>query len=585
MPSLKAVAIAVAIAVSGIQATELELPPCLEPFRPYVYSGCFQDLGTASILQWRTPLDQQAMTAETCMATCKGNGFRYAGLTYYGVCYCGQTVKGPQVDESLCNYPCTGNSSQTCGGNNVHSVFVDPSFIPIDDVTIDDYDHVGCWTDDSPVGRALTYRMDIDGSTLTAEKCLAACRSEGHPFAGTEFGEGECYCGNVIANDTRAAPEIECTMHCNGDATQTCGGSRRLNLYVADELKSLEPCGYEPPVVYPSSSAPVVPSSSAPPVASEPTSSVRASSEPATASSEPVISTPHPTITTPPTPSSSKTPTPTKSLCISTTTALSTCEYKCGNWCSNPLPPWTDISSCKAAYSNCKIQLSSCFHNAGWPGSLTCFEFATWCSSLNRYCTTTTAGGSKPAYCKASPPKNPSPPSTLTITTTCAPRTPTSSPTTTSKCPIPTPSNICKQPSNRHYNFSPSNPVGGIDLPIVTCNDLASDHARNPFKLYTSPDTRKCRSFSRPQVPSACAAACREQYEDCMAVYAETCRRGGGRKVKVKARAEVGKRTMWFGEGYEEAGKRCKVQYGNCLEVNKGVTGQGKCVKFGGGPW
>lgn len=66
MPSLKALAAAMALAASGIQATEIELPPCLEPFRPYVYSGCFKDLGSPSILQWRTPLDQQAMTAELC---------------------------------------------------------------------------------------------------------------------------------------------------------------------------------------------------------------------------------------------------------------------------------------------------------------------------------------------------------------------------------------------------------------------------------------------------------------------------------------------------------------------------------------
>ncbi|KAK0623035.1 WSC domain-containing protein [Immersiella caudata] len=558
MHSLKMLAAAAALAVAGTQATELELPPCLEPFRPFVYSGCFQDLRDPSVLQWRTPLDQQSMTEEICMATCKGNGFRYAGLTYYGVCYCGQTVKGPQIDDSMCNYPCTGNNSQTCGGDSILSVFTDPTFLPVDEVTIEDYDHIGCWTDDSRLGRALSYDMEIDSSTFTTEECLAACRSEGYPFAGTEFG-GECWCGSVIANDTRAAPESECNMPCNGDGTQTCGGPGRLNLYVADELKSLEPCGYQPPVV------------------------PRVSSESALVSSQPAVST---------TPLVVTTPTPTSSLCVSTQTVQPTCEYKCGNWCSKPIPTWSDIPSCKAAYSNCKLQVASCFKSAGWPGSLGCFGFSLWCSSLERYCSTTSRGGSKSSYCEKSPPNNPEPPKTIiTITTTCAPaatltRISTSTKPTTSAtiCPIPTPSNICKQPTSKKYNFSPSNPVGGIDMPIVTCNDLSTDHPRNPFKLYASPDTRKCKSFARNQTPSACAAACKEQYEDCIEVYAETCRRGG-KGPKSRAVIELEVRTVWFGEDYHTATTRCNVQYDDCLAVNRGVSGSGKCTEFGRGPW
>ncbi|KAK4455790.1 WSC domain-containing protein [Podospora aff. communis PSN243] len=619
MPSLKVLAAAAALAVAGTQATELELPPCLEPFRPFVYSGCFQDLRDPSILQWRTPLDQHSMTEEICMATCKGNGFRYAGLAYYGVCYCGQTVKGPQINDAMCNYPCSGNSSQTCGGDSILSVFTDPTFLPVDDVTIEDYDHIGCWTDDSRLGRALTYDMKIDGSTFTTEKCLAACKNEGYAFAGTEFG-GECWCGSVIANDTRAAPDSECNMPCNGDRTQTCGGPGRLSLYVADELKSLEPCGYEPPVVLPSSSAPVVPSavpssstapsvvpsssaapvSSAPPVVSERVSSVPApvssepaaisseaapvSSEPAAVSSEPAVSTPPPVVTPP------STPTPTNSVCVSTQTVVPTCEYKCGNWCSKPLPTWTDVSSCKAAYSNCKLQVASCFKSAGWPGSLGCFEFALWCSSLDSYCGSASRGGSKSSYCKSSPPINPNPPKTVTtITTTCAataaPTTstkPATTITTATQCPIPSATNICKQPTSKFHNYSPSNPVGGIELPILTCNDLSDEHTRYPFKLYTDPDSRKCKPFGRTQTPSACAAACKEQYEDCTEVYAETCRRGG---KGLRPRANLEGRTIWFWDNYWTATTRCKAQYNDCLAENKYVRADRKCIGFATGPW
>jgi hypothetical protein len=122
------------------------------------------------------------------MAECKGNDYRYAGLTYYGVCYCGQTVNGPQVDNAQCNLPCSGNSSEICGGNNYFSIYQDPTFPSAADVTIADYHSLGCWTDDSSYGRALVYQQtQLNSSTLTTEECLQTCRDGEFPFAGTEF--------------------------------------------------------------------------------------------------------------------------------------------------------------------------------------------------------------------------------------------------------------------------------------------------------------------------------------------------------------------------------------------------------------
>lgn len=191
MAALRTMAAATAAAslVVRSRATEVPLPPCLDPFQPFVYSGCFRDTGNPQLLPYRSPSPSDGMTVDKCVAECKGNGYRYAGLVYYGVCYCGQTVSGPQVDESQCSFPCNGNSTQTCGGDNTFSVYQDPTFQPIEDVTVEDYDPLGCWTDDSSVGRALVYRQDqLDPATLTTEKCLQACRDGGFPFAGTEYG-------------------------------------------------------------------------------------------------------------------------------------------------------------------------------------------------------------------------------------------------------------------------------------------------------------------------------------------------------------------------------------------------------------
>lgn len=53
----------------------------------------------------RTNLDLETMTVEKRVASCMGNGYRYAGLVYYGVCYRGQTINGANATEDQCSLP------------------------------------------------------------------------------------------------------------------------------------------------------------------------------------------------------------------------------------------------------------------------------------------------------------------------------------------------------------------------------------------------------------------------------------------------------------------------------------------------
>jgi len=48
-------------------------------------------------------------------------------------------------------------------------------------------------------------------------------------MAGTEYA-GQCFCGNSLTTTT-PLDEGKCDMPCNGDATQTCGGSLALSVY------------------------------------------------------------------------------------------------------------------------------------------------------------------------------------------------------------------------------------------------------------------------------------------------------------------------------------------------------------------
>jgi hypothetical protein len=393
---------------------------------------------------------------------------------------------------------------------------------------------------------------------------------------------GECYCGVVIGNDTYAAPADECNMPCNGNSDQKCGGRGRLNLFVADELQSLEPCGYEPPV---SSSTELPPTStsstSAPPVTETPTITPTTSTT--------VVST----------------TTTSSSVCVSTTVVPPQCEYKCGKWCSSPLPDWDDDKSCKGAWSHCTLQVASCFKHAGWPDVLNCFDFGEWCGDISKYCDSKPWGGCRKSdfWGKKTPKGGPQPTKPTTITTTCAPTT-TSKPTTSpTKCPVPTPTNLCVQPTSWLHGYGPGKPVGGIEMPVVTCNDLAADWPNFPFKQYNEADTRQCRKYPRNKCVDACKEACKEQYDDCVDVYAEGCKRNGGggsggdkgwswpwghraRDVEGKSYFEfatsVEKRTFKWNDSWDGATKKCKAQYSDCLKENRGVTGAGKCPKHEG---
>ena len=435
---------------------------------------------------------------------------------------------------------------------------------------------------------------------------------------------GECWCGVVIGNGTFSAPDTECNVPCNGNSSQTCGGRARLNLYVANELQSLEPCGYVPPPQgsSTSSSVPTSSSSSTSVASSSSTTSDETSSTTTAATSDTpestttsytlsstttvsttsttlststtltIITSQPPTTTPPQTTTSKPTSTTTTSICKETVTLPPTCEYKCGKWCSSPLPDWDSPTSCFPSHANCFLQISACFKQAGWPGALECFGFAEWCSSLSNYCKGSSKPGgicSKKDFWNHKPPSVPgggpgTPPMTTVITVPCLPVStgkPTGTTTTTTKpatstkpvtttttstqCPIPTSTSLCKPPKDNKP------PVGGIPLPVVTCNDLRdSFNAGHPFKLYTDSDSSKCKAYSRSSFSSACLDACQEQYDDCVEVYAKGCKEG---KYKED------------GTSYAGAIVKCKEQYADCWVANWGVREERKCKVWGTGPW
>ncbi|KAL5480284.1 hypothetical protein ACEPAI_1554 [Sanghuangporus weigelae] len=99
----------------------------------------------------------------------------------------------------------------------------------------------GCFTDD-PASRTLTGATYADTTGMTVENCITFCsgsntgangipvQSSSFIFAGVEFGQ-ECYCDNFIENSGTNASLADCNMACTGDASESCGGPNRLNLF------------------------------------------------------------------------------------------------------------------------------------------------------------------------------------------------------------------------------------------------------------------------------------------------------------------------------------------------------------------
>jgi hypothetical protein len=90
------------------------------------------------------------------------------------------------------------------------------------------YAYQGCISEPK-VGKALpTVWSD---PTMTLEKCATQAAKEEFMYFGVEFGK-ECWTGNHLNQAVSAAADGSCSMACKGDASEACGGSKKMSLYV-----------------------------------------------------------------------------------------------------------------------------------------------------------------------------------------------------------------------------------------------------------------------------------------------------------------------------------------------------------------
>lgn len=239
----------------------------------YSYYQCQTEATTERALN-ALAYASDGMTLEMCISTCAG--YTYAGAEFGRECYCGNSFNAGSVvapgGNADCNMVCAGNNMELCGAGNRLSVYVlngttvssssltsvstsstslatavsssivstsststlsststTPSPIrPSHVQAVGSYNWIGCYTE-ATNSRALKSATLVNYNTMTVEMCASFCGPTYSMF-GVEY-SGECYCGHVLQAGSVLAPVADCSMTCDGNHLEYCGGPARLDVY------------------------------------------------------------------------------------------------------------------------------------------------------------------------------------------------------------------------------------------------------------------------------------------------------------------------------------------------------------------
>lgn len=210
----------------------------------YRYVGCFKENNPGRQLSAQL-YGSDNNSIPMCIAACAAGGYTYCGTQYGSECWAGNTIPVQKVAEADCNYPCTGAINQICGGNgagdDIGGAFISlfatngadtnsttsPPAGPVVNPGNYGYVSIGCYHEPD-VGRAIANQMTV--TTQTIDGCLAAAAAAGYSYAGMEYG-GECWAGNSLSTAATAVSLSTCSMTCNNNGSEYCGGPVLLNTY------------------------------------------------------------------------------------------------------------------------------------------------------------------------------------------------------------------------------------------------------------------------------------------------------------------------------------------------------------------
>jgi WSC domain len=256
----------------------------------YQYLGCYNDTATARSLPG-TYTYSSNMTVGSCATFC--NGAIYFGVEYYNECYCGENLAADSTKQPVtdCSYPCSGNSSEFCGGSNRLDLYqlgstivtmsstntassssksttaLSSSTAVLSTLTTDSpssttaptslstisstaastsstttsitapatglpagWAYQGCYVDNIDGVRSMLVQEN-DNPTMTIESCIIQCLQLGYTVAGMEYSD-QCFCDDYVRNNASlASSDSQCAMTCAGNISEICGGPNLLSIY------------------------------------------------------------------------------------------------------------------------------------------------------------------------------------------------------------------------------------------------------------------------------------------------------------------------------------------------------------------
>lgn len=85
----------------------------------YSYIGCWKENNPGRQMRVQLWGKDPENTNGKCISACAARNYAYAGTQYVDECWCSNKLLNQRVDETECNYGCSGDESEASGGNGV----------------------------------------------------------------------------------------------------------------------------------------------------------------------------------------------------------------------------------------------------------------------------------------------------------------------------------------------------------------------------------------------------------------------------------------------------------------------------------
>ena len=137
---------------------------------------CYQDNLQQRILEYKYEETYNNMSRGLCQGKCEALQYKYYGVENGTDCFCGNLINGypPQVSQSLCDIPCSGDDRDNCGGDLKMNLFTIAEVNSIDDEYAHDKFDCDNWKiapKNKTYGDPETYG-DPDKNWSTASSCF-----------------------------------------------------------------------------------------------------------------------------------------------------------------------------------------------------------------------------------------------------------------------------------------------------------------------------------------------------------------------------------------------------------------------------